>query len=103
VFPFSAMRGEATVSVGVAAAAVDEVITLVKTKTAAYNVTPLREQPFAQHAVARACARVNAARDTLCRAAAEAYDDAATGALLSGDSKIRLQLAVSFAAEVCAE
>ncbi len=101
--PWTAILGEATVSVGVAAAAVDDVIHLVTTKTPAYQVTPLREQQLAQHVVGRAKARVDAARDTLHRAAEEAYDDAATGSLLSWDSKIRLQLAVSFAAETCAE
>jgi alkylation response protein AidB-like acyl-CoA dehydrogenase len=103
MFPWPAILGEATVSVGVAAAAVDEVIDLVKTKTPAYNATPLREQQLAQHTVGRAKARVDAARDTLHRAAEEAYDDAATGSLLSWESKIRLQLAVAFAAETCAE
>lgn len=101
--PLTAVLGEAVVSVGVAAAAVDDVIHLVKTKTPAYNTVPLREQQLAQHTVGRAKARVEAARDTLHRAAEDAYDDAATGSVLSWDSKIRLQLAVSFAAEACAE
>ena len=101
--PWTSILGEATVSVGVAAAAVDEVIHLVATKTPAFNVTPLREQQLAQQSVGKAKARVEASRDTLYRAAEAAYDDAATGSLLSTDSKIRLQLAVSFAAEACAE
>lgn len=103
MFPWTAILGEATVSVGLAAAAVDEVIDLAKTKTPAYNATSLREQQLAQHAVGRALAKVNASRDTLHRAAAEAYDDAATGSLLSWESKIRLQVATAFAAESCAE
>ena len=103
MLPWTAVLGEATVSVGVAAAAVDDVIHLAKTKTPAYNVTPLREQQLAQQSVGKAKARVEASRDTLYRAAEAAYDDAATGSLLSPDSKIRLQLAVSFAAEACCE
>lgn len=103
MFPLTAVLGEATVSVGVAAAAVDQVVALAKTKTAAYNAVPLRDQQLAQHAVGRAQARVWAARDTLHRAAGEAYDEASTGCLLSWDSKVRLQLAVSLAAELCAE
>lgn len=47
---------------------------------------------------------MEASRDTLYRAAEEAYEDVASSAsLLSVGSKIRLQLAVSFAAEACAE
>ena len=47
---------------------------------------------------------MEAARDTLHRAAAKVYDEVAqSGALLSVDAKIRLQLAVCFAAEACAE
>lgn len=103
MFPWTAILGEVTVSVGIAAAAVDDLIHLATTKTPAYNATPLRGQSLAQHAAGRAKARVSAARDTLRRAAEEAYDDAATGSLLSWASKIRLQLATSYAAEICAE
>jgi alkylation response protein AidB-like acyl-CoA dehydrogenase len=52
----------------------------------------------------KAKARVEASRDTLHRAASEAYDETALSKKrLSTDAKIRLQLAVSFAAEACAE
>jgi alkylation response protein AidB-like acyl-CoA dehydrogenase len=52
----------------------------------------------------KAKARVEASRDTLYRAAEAAYDDVVSShALLSVDAKIRLQLAVCFAAEACAE
>ncbi|UCD68914.1 MAG: acyl-CoA dehydrogenase family protein [Betaproteobacteria bacterium] len=101
--PWLTILGEATVSVGVAAAAVDALVNLAQTKTPAYNTTPLREQQLAQFFVAKAKAKVEAARDTLCRAAEEAYEDVRSGSLLSRAAKIRLQLAVSFAAEVCAE
>lgn len=104
MWPWTAILGEATVSVGVAATAVDEAVQLCKTKTPAYNATPLREQQLAQFQMAKARARVEASRDTLYRAAEEAYEDvASSNALLSVESKIRLQLAVSFAAEACAE
>ena len=104
MFPLTAVLGEATVGVGVAAAAVDAVVELCKAKTAAYNMTPLREQQLPQTLVGKAQARVNAARDTLQRAAEAAYEDVeASGALLSIDAKVRLQLAVCFAAEACAE
>ena len=52
----------------------------------------------------KAKSRVEASRDTLYRAAEAAYEDVVgSNALLSRDSKIRLQLAACFAAEACAE
>ena len=85
MFPWTAILGEATVSVGIAAAAVDAAVELCKTKTAAFNVTPLREQQLPQCLAGRAQAGVHAARDTLYRAAEEAYDHVERGGgLLSG-------------------
>src|SRR5207249_11712843 len=102
--PFTGILGEATVSVAVAAAMVDAATDLCRTKTPAYNATPLREQQLAQFLMGKAKARVEASRDTLYRAADAAYDDVATsGSLLSREAKVRLQLAVCFAAEACAE
>jgi alkylation response protein AidB-like acyl-CoA dehydrogenase len=104
MLPFTAVLCEATVSVGVAAAMVDQATELCKTKTPAYNVTPLREQQLAQFLMGKAKSRVEASRDTLYRAAEAGYDDvASSGTTLSVDAKIRLQLAASFAAEACAE
>ena len=102
MFPWPAILGETTVSVGIAAAAVECLVELVQTKTPAYQLTPLREQQLAHYLTGKAQARVNAARDTLHRAAQEAYDEA-TGSLLSWDTKLRLQLAVCFAAEASAD
>jgi alkylation response protein AidB-like acyl-CoA dehydrogenase len=104
MFPWVGILGEASVSVGVAAAAVEAATQLCKTKTPFYNATPLREQQLAQFQMGKAKARVEAARDTIQRAAEVAYDDVAkSGGLLSVEAKIRLQLAVCFAAETCAE
>ncbi len=104
MLPCPAFLGEATVSVGVAAAAVDAYIELAKTKTPAYQAVPLRDQQLAQYAAGKARARVDAARDTLQHAAREAYEEtAASGELLSWEAKTRLQLAACFAAEACAE
>ena len=104
IWPWTAILGEATVSVGVAGAAVDAAVRLCKTKTPAYNAIPLREQQLAQFQMGKARARVEASRDTLYCAADTAFDETTlskTG--LSSGAKIRLQLAVSFAAEACAE
>jgi indole-3-acetate monooxygenase len=104
MWPFTAILGEATVSVAVAAAAVDVAVHLCKTKTAAYNITPVREQQLPQYQMAKARARVEASRDTLYCAAEAGYDEVTrSGGLLSAEVKIRLQLAVAFAAEACAE
>ncbi len=104
MWPWTAILGEATVSVGVAAAAVGSAVDLCKTKTPAYNAIPLREQQLAQFQLGKAAARVEASRDTLYRAAEFAFADVErSNALLSPEAKIRLQLAVSFAAEACAQ
>jgi alkylation response protein AidB-like acyl-CoA dehydrogenase len=104
MWPWTAVLGEATVSVGVAAAALETGIELCRSKTAAYNATPLREQQLPQFQIGKARALTEASRDTLHRAAAAAYDEVAgSGGTLSPESKIRLQLAVAFVAEATAE
>jgi len=104
MWPWTAIIGEATVSVGVASAAVDAAVHLCKTKTPAYQGTALRDQQLAQFLMGKAGARVEASRDTISCAAEFAYEDVQrSGMLLSTQAKIRLQLAVSFAAEACAE
>lgn len=104
MWPWTNILAETAVSVGIAAEAVDQGVQLCKTKTAAYNTVPLREQQLPQYQMGKAKARVEASRDTIHRAASIAYDEVArsdTG--LSTEAKIRLQLAVCFAAEACAE
>jgi 3-hydroxy-9,10-secoandrosta-1,3,5(10)-triene-9,17-dione monooxygenase len=104
MWPWSGIVGEGVISVGVAAAAVDAAVHLCKTKTPAYQGTALRDQQLAQFLMGKARARVEASRDTINRAAEFAYEDVEhSGTLLSPEAKIRLQLAVSFAAEACAE
>ena len=104
MWPWTAILGEATVSVGVAAAAVDAAVRLCKTKTPAYNAIPLREQQLTQFQMGKARARVEASRDTLYCAAGAAFDETTLSKTrLSSDAKVRLQLAVSLAAEACAE
>lgn len=104
LFPLSALLGEAVVSVAVAASALDDLLVLAATKTPAYNTVPLREQQLAQYGAGKAFARVNAARDTLHVAARATYDEVlASGESASWPAKLRVQAAVSFAAEACAE
>jgi alkylation response protein AidB-like acyl-CoA dehydrogenase len=95
---------ETTVSVGIAVAALEAAIELCQSKTAAYNATPLREQQLPQFQIGKARALLEASRDTLHRAGEAAYDEVAgSGGLLSPEVKIRLQLAVAFAAEATAK
>jgi hypothetical protein len=71
------------------------------TKTPGHS---LRDQQVAQSLIGKARARVEALRNAVSRAAEFAYQDVEqSGALLSREAKIRLQLGVSFAAEACAE
>jgi alkylation response protein AidB-like acyl-CoA dehydrogenase len=102
MFVWGAVLGETTVSVGIAAAAVDRLVELVQTKTPAMQATALRDQQLTHYLLGKAQARVAAARDTLHRATQEAYDEASVS-LLSMDAKLRLQLAACFAAEASAE
>jgi indole-3-acetate monooxygenase len=104
MWPWPNILGEGIISVGVAASAVHSGAELCKNKTPAYQGTPLKQQQLAQFLLGKAASRVEAARDTLLGAAEVAYADVEqSGKSLSIPSKIRVQLAVSFAAEACAE
>jgi alkylation response protein AidB-like acyl-CoA dehydrogenase len=104
MWPWPNILGEAMISIGVASSALNSAIELCKNKTPAYQGVPLKEQQLAQFLLGKAASRTEAARDTLFRAAEAAYDDAkSSGQSLSVKSKIRVQLAVSFAAEACSE
>jgi indole-3-acetate monooxygenase len=104
MWPLANILGEAVISVGVAASVIDSAVELCRNKTPAYQGVPLKQQQLAQFLIGKAASRVEAARDTLLRAADEAYADVEnSGKSLSVTSKVRIQLAVSFAAEACAE
>jgi alkylation response protein AidB-like acyl-CoA dehydrogenase len=104
MWPLANILGEAMISIGVAASAIDAAVELYKNKTPAYQGIPLKQQQLAQFFIGKAASRVEAARDTLLRATDVAYADAeSSGKALSVASKVRVQLAVSFAAEACAE
>jgi indole-3-acetate monooxygenase len=104
MWPWAQIIGEGSVLIGAATAAVDAAVHLCRTKTPAYTSTALRDQQLVQFHMGKAKARVDAARDTLHRAATDAYDDVAQGnSRLSPEAKIRIQLASCFVAEACAE
>ena len=104
MWPLTAVLGETIVSVGIAVAAVDAGIEMVKAKTPAFTATALRDQPMAQHAMGKAAGLVHASRDSLHAAANEAYEEIrASGEGLSWDAKLRLQLAITHAAKASAK
>jgi alkylation response protein AidB-like acyl-CoA dehydrogenase len=104
LWPWTLFLGETTVSIGIAAAAVEQAVVLCQTKTAAYNTVPLRDQQLAHYLLGKALSRVTASRDTLHASVAAAHDELErTNTLLSTDAKVRLTLAACFAAESCAE
>jgi alkylation response protein AidB-like acyl-CoA dehydrogenase len=103
LWPWPAVHGEATVSLGIAAAAIAKLVTLAQTKTPAMSTTALRDREMAQHHAAKATALVDAAREYLHVAASEAYTEAERDGTLSQRTKMRCQLAACFAAEACAK
>ncbi|MFN0026433.1 MAG: acyl-CoA dehydrogenase family protein [Acidimicrobiales bacterium] len=103
MFPLLTVMGEAIISVGAAATAVDILIGLAQRKTPAYTMVALRDRELAQYQAGRARGLVDASRATLFDACAVAYGEASQGKALSPDTKIRCQVAASFAAEACAE
>ena len=104
MWPWASILGEVAVAVASAANAVEAAVDHCKKKTPSYQQTVLQDQQLAQYFVGKAAALVEASRDTIHRAAQVAYEDVEnSGTTLSREAKIRLQLAVSFAAEACAE
>ena len=75
MWPWPNILGEGIISVGVAASAVNAAVELCKNKTPAYQGIPLKQQQLAQFLLGKAASRVEAARDTLFRAADVAYAD----------------------------
>jgi len=103
LWPWPGVHGEATVSLGIAASAIEKLVTLAQTKTPAMSTTRLRDREMAQHHAAKATALVDAAREYLYAAVSEAYTEAERDRTLSQRTKMRCQLAACFAAETCAE
>ena len=89
-------------ALGIARAAIDDLVSLAGAKTPAYASTPLRDRVTAQSQVAQARAELDAARAYLHGALAEAWQTCRTGALLSTDQRAALQLASTHAAQAAA-
>ena len=88
----------ATIPLGIARAAIDELLELAARKTPSYMATPLRDRITVQALVGEAEATLGAARAYLYEALREVWDRALQGHLIDMPGKMKLQLAATHAA-----
>lgn len=98
-----AIQLETIVSLGVAQAAIDCLVSLAGNKVPTMNTATLSHRASAQGQVAKAKALVDASRAYLYFAATAAVDEVASTGAISMDRKVDIQLSSSFAAESCAD
>lgn len=92
-----------SVATGIARAAIDELRALAAKKTPAYMPSPLRQRAMAQSQVARAEARLEAARAYLYEAFRETWDNAVAGRFITLPLKMKVVLAAIHATQAAAE
>ncbi len=95
--------GIASVAIGNARAAIDDVIALSSTKKPQASARTLGGHAYAQSEVAKADANLRSARAFLYEAIGGAWDEAATGAPIAIASRARLRLAATHATRTAAE
>ncbi len=100
--PWPGVHGETTVSLGIAAAAIDKLVRLATEKTPAYAENPLGAREIAQHHAAKATALLDGARVFLHDSIAQAVTEAAAGGV-SPAAKHRCQLSACLAAEAAGQ
>jgi indole-3-acetate monooxygenase len=88
-------------TLGIARAAIDDLIALARTKTPSYTGSSLAQRQVVQRQVAEAEATLGAGRAYLYTTFQETWDTAVQGAEITLDQKLRMQLATSHAV-VCA-
>jgi alkylation response protein AidB-like acyl-CoA dehydrogenase len=93
----------AAVPLGIARAALDEVIALAQGKIPAYTGSKLRERPVAQSQVAQAEALLGAARAYLYESLRDVWDGAVRGERITPTQKVKIQLAASHAVVASAQ
>jgi alkylation response protein AidB-like acyl-CoA dehydrogenase len=93
----------AAVTLGIARAAIDDVIALASAKTPMGSRVGLREKPMAQTQVARAEALWRASRAVLLEAIEAQWEEISSGDSPSLEKRAGVRLACTFAAESCAE
>jgi alkylation response protein AidB-like acyl-CoA dehydrogenase len=99
---WQAVAALATPALGIARAAIDDVVSLATTKTPAYTGIPLRERVVVQSQIAQAEAHLGAAKAYLHDAVGEAWNSCQQGSILSTKHREKLQLASSHAAQEAA-
>ena len=101
--PWPAVHSEATVSLGIAGAAIEKLIDLANRKTPGFSRIVLRDREMAQHHAGKASALLDASRATLYASISEAYREAERDGEFSEPTAMRCQLAACFTAEACAQ
>ena len=84
-------------ALGIARAAIDDLIALARTKTPSYTGSSLAQRQVVQRQVAEAEATLGAGRAYLYATFQETWDTAVQGAEITLDQKLRMQLATSHA------
>ncbi len=102
LWPWPVILGETAVTIGIAAAAVDELVDLATRKKPSYSRIPLHNREMAQHHAGKAHGLVEASRAFLRAAISEAFKEAESERRYSEATKLRCQLAACFGAESCA-
>jgi alkylation response protein AidB-like acyl-CoA dehydrogenase len=92
----------ATPPLGIARAAIDDLLELANRKTPSYLATPLRDRVTVQAALGEAEATLGAARAYLYEALREVWDRAVQGHLIDMPGKMKLQLAATYAVAAAA-
>ena len=93
----------ATVCLGIARAALDDLIELAKRKTPSYTQTPLGDRPVVQDRIARARALIDAGRHYLYGAYGEAWEYVQSGRRIELAQGMPLALAGSFAVDAACQ
>jgi alkylation response protein AidB-like acyl-CoA dehydrogenase len=90
-------------ALGIARAALDDLLALAQSKTPSYTQKPLADQPVARDRVARARALIEAGRAAVYSAVGDAWRLVQEGGRITGDACIPLGLASSFAVEAAVQ
>jgi alkylation response protein AidB-like acyl-CoA dehydrogenase len=94
---WAAIASLATVPLGIARTAIDELLQLAGRKTPSYLATPLRDRIDIQAAIGEAEATLGAGRAYLYEALREVWEKAQDGQVIDMPGKMKLQLAASHA------
>jgi indole-3-acetate monooxygenase len=87
-----------SVALGIARAAIDELLELASRKTPSYTVKPLKDRATVHAIIGEAEATLGAARAYLYEALQEVWDGAVLGRMIDMRGKMKLQLAATHAA-----